>query len=134
MAKFSLRCELRSVVIRGVQRLREIEIAREISEFVLLESRMVVAAAHDDPTAGTAPTPLEIRRACEAIRASWSDEDIENRLNRTHVAAQRGFSEAQAKVHRQATDRVGNRLAKRRREMAGKRRTRRVAVMEGGAV
>jgi len=54
-SQLALRNELRSIVLRGVQRIRDIEIAREVAEFVLLEARMTIAASFDDDDDNEAP-------------------------------------------------------------------------------
>ena len=75
-----LRAELHSIVLRGFQRLRDIEIAHEVAEFVLLEARMVVATSLDESYDDEwAPSPEEIVAAREAIQANWSDEEREQR-------------------------------------------------------
>jgi hypothetical protein len=78
---FALRNEMRSIVLRGVQRLRGIEIAYELAEELLLEARMVVAASLDEQFDDEwAPSAEEIRAACTAISAAWTDEERELRL------------------------------------------------------
>lgn len=76
---FALRCEMRSIVLRGVRRLREIESFRESEESMRLESIMADATVAPD---GISPSPREIRLACEAIRARWSDDEHEFRMHR----------------------------------------------------
>jgi hypothetical protein len=67
-SSFALRNELRSIILRGVQRLRWIEIANEFADEQLLEARMVVAASLDETFDDEwAPSPEEIRAACTAI-------------------------------------------------------------------
>lgn len=79
-SSFALGCELRSIILKGYQRLHDIEIVRNLSEFVLLESRMVVAAAlYADDIDEWAPSPDDIRAACNVIQSSWSDEERELR-------------------------------------------------------
>jgi hypothetical protein len=80
MASFSLRCEMRCIILRGVQRLHDIEMLREVSEFLLLEARMVIAASQDGNFADRrAPSLEEIAAARDAIKAAWDDEERECR-------------------------------------------------------
>lgn len=77
---FALRNELRSIVLKGFQRLYDIEMLREVAEFALLEARMVVAATQDGTWGDSrAPSPEEIAAARDAINAAWDDEERERR-------------------------------------------------------
>jgi hypothetical protein len=68
--------ELRSIVLRGVQRLRWIEMASEAAEELLLDARMIVAASlHDSYDPEWAPSPEEIAAARDEIYAGWSGEE-----------------------------------------------------------
>lgn len=125
----ALRAEMREIVLRGFQHFRAIEIANEVAESLLLEARMIAAAAFADYDDKTAPSPLEIRLACEAIRASWSDEDHEKRLCRVPVGARREWTPAEIRSRvkcnryvKQANARVRQRYSDRRRERLATRR------------
>lgn len=86
-SSFALRSELRSIILKGYQRLHDIEIVRNLSEFVLLEARMVVAATLEaDDIDEWAPSPEEIQAACNAISAAWSDEERDLRRRCEHTS------------------------------------------------
>jgi hypothetical protein len=79
-SSLALRNELRSIILRGVQRLRGIEIARELAEELLLEARMIYAAAvNESDDSEWAPEPEEIRAACAVIQSNWTEEEREQR-------------------------------------------------------
>jgi hypothetical protein len=85
----ALRNHLHAIVLRGVQRLRWIEMASEAAEELLLEARMVVAASLDEGFDDEwAPSPEEIAAARDEIYAGWSDEERERRRRHEYVSTQ----------------------------------------------
>jgi hypothetical protein len=77
---YSLRAEMRAIILRGLKHLRNIEIAREVAESVMLNARMVITSAlADDDVDEWAPEPDEIEAACSVIQQSWDDIERERR-------------------------------------------------------
>jgi hypothetical protein len=82
----ALRNEMVATIVRGFKILRGIEWANELAEEQLLEARMTYATA----LAATdldewAPSPEEIRAACDALYASWTEEEREQRRRIDYV-------------------------------------------------
>ena len=79
-SSLSLHNELVASIVRGFQRFQEIEFLRSLSDAVLLEARMTIAASDDDCNADKrAPSLHEIEAARDAINATWDDEERECR-------------------------------------------------------